>query len=85
MSDIVLAALIGAVSAIIVQLISARAQNKKRAVENAVKEERLENRLSSIEHKLDTHNSYAEKLVDMQMGIAVIKNEIKNIRMEKGA
>lgn len=84
MSDTVLAALIGAGAAIIVQLISAWTQKKKRAIEDAVKEERLENRLKSIERKLDTHNGYAEKLGDIQMDIAVIKNEIKNIRLEKG-
>lgn len=80
MSDVVLAALIGAVSAIVVQLISSSAQKKKRAVEDAVKEARLEDRLKSIEDKLDTHNGYAEKLGDIQTDIAVIKNEIKNIR-----
>lgn len=86
MSDVVLAALIGAGSAIIVQLIGAWQQKKKRAIEDAIKEERLENRLKSIEHKLDTHNGYAEKLGDIQADIAsiktdvaVTKNDIKNL------
>ena len=76
MSDAVLAALIGAVSAIIVQLIGAWQQKKKRAIEDAIKEERLENRLKSIETKLDTHNGYAEKLGDIQKDIAEIKTDI---------
>ena len=76
MSDAVLAALIGAVSAIIVQLIGAWQQKKKRAIEEAIKEERLENRLKSIETKLDTHNGYAEKLGDIQKDIAEIKTDI---------
>ena len=76
MSDTVLAALIGAVSAIIVQLIGAWQQKKKRAIEEAIKEERLENRLKSIETKLDTHNGYAEKLGDIQKDIAEIKTDI---------
>lgn len=86
MSDAVLAALIGAVSAIIVQLIGAWQQKKKRAIEDAIKEERLENRLKSIETKLDTHNGYAEKLGDIQKdiaevktNIAVMQNDIKNL------
>ena len=86
MSDVVLAALIGAVSAIIVQLIGAWQQKKKRAIEDAIKEERLENRLKSIETKLDTHNGYAEKLGDIQKdiaevktNIAVMQNDIKNL------
>lgn len=91
MSDTVLAALIGAVSAIIVQLIGAWQQKKKRAIEDAIKEERLENRLKSIETKLDTHNGYAEKLGDIQkdiaeikLDIAVTKTDIKNLYSMKG-
>lgn len=84
MSDVVLAALIGAVASIIVNLFSAWNQRKKRAVEEAVKDERLQNRLGSIEHKLDIHNGYAEKLGDIQIDIAVIKNDIKTLYKQKG-
>jgi C-terminal processing protease CtpA/Prc len=84
MSDVVLAALIGAVASIIVNLISASNQRKKKAVDDAVKDERLENRLKSIEKKLDTHNGYAEKLGDIQTDIAVIKNDIHTLYMLKG-
>ena len=48
-------------------------------MEDAIKEQRLEFRLKSIENKLDTHNGYAEKLGDIQTDIAVIKNDIKNL------
>ena len=54
MSDVVLAALIGAAASIIVNLITLAKQSKKRAVEDAIKDERLENRLTSIENKLIT-------------------------------
>lgn len=86
MSDVVLAALIGAAASIIVNLISAAQQSKKRAVEEALKDERLEHRLKNIEGKLDVHNGYAEKLgeiqtdlIEIQTDIAVIKNDIKNL------
>lgn len=84
MSDVVIAALIGAVASIIVNLISAGSQRKKRAVEEAVKDERLENRLKSIEHKLDIHNGYAEKLGSISTDLAVIKNDIKTLYKQKG-
>lgn len=80
MSDIVIAALIGAAASIIVNLITLAGQNRKRAVEEAVKDERLENRLTSIEKKLETHNSYAEKLGKIQMDVAVIKNDIQTLK-----
>ena len=79
MSDVVLAALIGAVASIIVNLISASSARKKRAVEEAVREANLENRLANIEHKLDVHNGYAEKLGKISEDIAVIKNDIKTL------
>jgi len=80
MSDVVLAALIGAVASIIVNLINNAREGKKRAVEEAKKETRLEDRLQSIETKLDIHNGYAEKLGDIQIDIAVIKNDIQNLK-----
>ena len=79
MSDVVLAALIGAVASIIVNLIQQNNQRKKRAIEEAVKDERLENRLSNIEHKLDVHNGYGDKLQSIATDIAVIKNDIKTL------
>mgnify|MGYP007070227847 FL=1 len=90
MSDTVITALIVAASSIICQLLINRSNRKKqteddiekeqkRAVEQAVKDERLENRLSSIEGKLDIHNGYAEKLGEIQTDIAVIKNDIKTL------
>ena len=79
MSDVVLAALIGAVASIIVNLITANNQRKKRAVEEAVRDANLENRLRSIEHKLDIHNGYADKLGSISTDIAVIRTDIKNL------
>lgn len=78
MSDVVIAALIGAAASIIVNLISAAGRRKKRAIEDAVKDAKLEARLSSIEHKLDTHNGYAEKLGTIQTDIAYIKGKLEN-------
>ena len=89
MSDVVLAALIGAAASIVVNLITLIGQNNKRKTEEAVKNERLENRLKNIERKLETHNNYAEKLEgiqkdmgEIQTDIAVIKNEVKNLRQQ---
>lgn len=84
MSEVVLAALIGAVASIIVNLINTAAQTRKRAVEEAVKETKLEARLASIENKLDTHNGYAEKLGSISTDIAVIKNDIKTLYKQGG-
>lgn len=77
MNPTVLAALIGAVSAIVVQLISQWQQNSKRRIEEAAREAKLEERLKSIETKLDTHNGYAEKIGSIQQDIAFIKGKMQ--------
>ena len=89
MSDVVLAALIGAAASIVVNMITLIGQNNKRKTDEAVKDERLENRLKNIEKKLETHNNYAEKLEgiqkdmgEIQRDIAVLKNEVKNMRQQ---
>ena len=76
MNPTVLAALIGSITSIAICLVNNWQQNKRRAVEEAVKEERLENRLKSIEQKLDTHNGYAEKIGSIQTDIAFIKGKL---------
>ena len=84
MSDAVLSAIIVAASSIIVQLIISWNSSKKRAVEDAQKEERLNARLQAIEHtleqnnhKLDIHNGYADKIGDIQQDIAYIKGKME--------
>ena len=77
MSEVVIAALIGAVASIIVNLISASGQRKKRAVEDAVKEANLQARLVSIESKLDAHNGYGDKIGAIEKDIAVIRTKIE--------
>lgn len=84
MSDVVIAALIGAGASIIVNLIALARQARIRAIEDAVKDTRLEDRLQSIEGKLDTHNGYAEKLGEIGTDIAVIKNDIKTLYKQTG-
>ena len=78
MNPTVLAALIGAVSAIVVQLISQWQQNSKRRIEEAAREAKLEERLKSIERKLDEHNGYAQKIGGIQQDIAYIKGKMEN-------
>ena len=79
MSDAVITALIMAFASVVCQLLINRSNRKQWAIDEAVKEERLENRLHGIETKLDTHNGYAEKLGSIQLDIAVIKNDIKTL------
>lgn len=77
MSEVVVAALIGAIASIIVNVIQRAGESKKRAVAEAVKEAKLESRLASIEDKLDTHNGYGDKIGAIERDIAVIRTKLE--------
>ncbi len=79
MSDVVIVALITGICSVIGQWLISRNQNEKRKIEDAVRDARLEDRLKSVEKKLDEHNGYAEKFTSISTDIAVIKNDIKTL------
>ena len=83
MSENVLIALITGLCAVIGQWLISRSQNEKRKTEDAVRDARLEDRLRSVEKKLDVHNGYAEKFSEIQTDIAVIRNDIKTLYKER--
>lgn len=83
MSDPVLIALITGLCAVVGQWLISRSQNEKRKVDDAIRDARLEDRLKSVEKKLDEHNGYASRFAEIQTDIAVIKNDIKNLYKAK--
>ena len=78
MSDAVLVAVITGVCAVVGQWLITQQQSRQRKTEDAVRDARLEDRLKSVEKKLDEHNGYAKRFEEIQVDIAVIKNELKN-------
>ena len=83
MSEAVMGALITAVASVIVQFLINANNNRRKKVDDAVRDALMEKRLESIEHKLDIHNGYADKLGNIETSIAVISNEIKNLYKER--
>ena len=80
MSEGVLIAIITGVCAVFGQWLISRNQSAKRKVDDAVRDARLDDRLAGVEKRLDEHNHYASKIGSIQTDIAVIKNEIKNLK-----
>lgn len=83
MSDVVIVALITGVCSVIGQWLISRSQNEKRKIEDAIRDARLEDRLKSVEKKLDEHNGYASRFSEIGTDIAVIKNDIKTLYRAK--
>lgn len=79
MTESIIVALITAVGAVAGQWIISSAAKRKDAIAEAKWEQRLNDRLDAIEHKLDVHNGYAEKLGEITTDIAVIKTELKGV------
>lgn len=69
MSEVIIVAIITGVCSVIGQWLISRER-----------EIRLDERLKSVEKKLDEHNGYAKKLEAVQIDIAKISTEIKNIK-----
>lgn len=80
MSEAVIVAIITGVCAVLGQWIITRGQAQKRKTDEAVRDARLEDRLKSVEKKLDEHNGYASRFNEIGIDIAVIKNEIQNLQ-----
>ena len=53
-------------------------------IKAAERETRQEDRMGSIEKKLDEHNKYAEKLSSIDLSIIAIQKDIEYMRKEKG-
>ncbi len=75
-SDAIIVAIIAGICSVLGQWLISRQQSEKRKTEDAVRDARQEDRLASIEKKLDEHNGYAEKITTIQTDIAVIKAKI---------
>ena len=80
MSEVIIVAIITGVCSVIGQWLITRQQTQKRKVDDAVRDARLEDRLRSVERKLDEHNGYASRFSEIGVDIAVIKNEITNLK-----
>lgn len=80
MSEPIMVAIIAAAASIFGNLIVYGNARKKDAVERAKRDQYIDDRLKSIEHKLDTHNGYAEKLGALSADIRVIRTEIEHLK-----
>lgn len=82
MSEAVLCGLISAFASIVVSIISVNSALRKQNEENIRREIKRDTetdmRLNAIEHKLDVHNGYAEKLGGIATDLAVLKQKLED-------
>lgn len=80
MTDAIIVAIITASASVICQLVLARNQAKQNDIKQAVRDREFEDRLKVIEHKLDEHNGYAEKLSDIAISIVQLQKDVEYIK-----
>jgi len=80
MSEAVIVALITAGTSILVQLLINRQNNLKNQVEQAKRDQKLDDRLEHIDEKLEEHNGYAKLFSETSMSIVALKKDIEWIK-----
>ena len=80
LSDAIIVAIIAGLCSVIGQWLISHQSAEKRKVEDAVRDARLDDRLTGVEKRLDEHNKYASRFSEIQTDIAVIKNELRNMK-----
>ena len=79
MTEGIIIAVITGACAVIGQWLISRQAASKRQIEEAKRDQNIEDRIKSLEDKIDIHNGYAEKFTALGTDIAVIKAEIENL------
>lgn len=77
MSETLLAAVISAISAIVVCVIS-------NAIQHAASKKILDFRLGALETKMDKHNNLIERTYLLEKDMAVMKNDIEDLKKNGG-
>ena len=82
-SEVIIVAIITGFCSVIGQWLISRQTVKRKKTDDAVRDARLDDRLSGVERRLDEHNNYASKFAEIAVDIAVIKNDIKTLYKAK--
>ena len=82
MTEAVIVALITAGASVICQLLISHKGRKDTLVAEAKKEQELNDRLKSIDAKLDEHNGYAKKLGEISESIVALQKDIEWLRQK---
>ena len=84
MNETIVAVIITGLFGMASAYVSTRSALEKKSHDDDVKaaqrEQRQQDQLEEIKHKLDIHNGYAEKLGDIQLDIAGIHKDIEYLR-----
>lgn len=77
MEQSIIVALITGICAVLGQWLIARENKRKADTEQAVKDAIMQQRLDTIEKKLDEHNGYAKRFEEVAVSLAELRTELE--------
>lgn len=80
MESTIVVALITGICSIIGNYFISMKNKKDNEIRDAQREQKQCDRLEAIEHKLDIHNGYAEKLGDISISMAMMQKDIEYLK-----
>ena len=80
MSDTVLVALITGGVTLTVNLLANWSARKKEAIERAIREQKLDDQIATMNRKLDEHNRYSDKIGNIEKAIVRIDTKLEAIK-----
>lgn len=79
MSDTVLVAIITGGVTLSVNLLANWSARKKEAVERAMRDQKLDDQIATMNRKLDEHNRYSDKIGNIEKAIVRIDTKLEGI------
>ncbi len=79
-SMVTIVGLLGGILGIINQLHTMRKEQTENIKAQAIRDQQMDDRLKSIESKVDEHNGYAKMFSDVRESIVAIETDIKWLR-----
>ena len=79
MSDTIIGGLISGAVALVVCLITNWSQRKKTAVEQAKRDQKLDDQIATMNEKLDEHNRFADKIGGIEKAIVRIDTKLESL------
>lgn len=77
MSDAIITAIITGSVTVGVNLLSNWSARKKQAVEQAKRDQKLDDQIATMNHKLDEHNKYSDKIANIEKAIVRIDTKME--------
>ena len=79
MSDALLGTIISGVVALCVALITNMTARKKDAINNAIRDQKIEDSLNELSKRVDAHNSLADRIGNIEKAIVRIDTKMESL------